>query len=101
VIQFYRRRIMEQFREKEVGTLNQEEAEIEVKKLRDEILYHNYQYYVLDRPVISDQDYDYLMQRLVRIEERFPQLVTPESPTQRVGAKPLDFLTLWFTHPRC
>jgi DNA ligase (NAD+) len=81
---------MEEIRKKNINVLSPEEAEIEVKKLRDEILYNNYQYYVLDRPVITDQEYDNLMQRLISIEERFPQLVTPESPTQRVGAKPLE-----------
>jgi DNA ligase (NAD+) len=82
---------MEKVREKDIDALTQEEAEIEVKKLRDEILYNNYQYYVLDRPVITDLEYDHLMQRLIQLEEKFPQLVTPESPTQRVGAKPLEF----------
>ena len=62
----------------------------EAAKLRDEIYRHNYHYYVEDAPVISDADYDKLMRRLSDIEAEFPQLATPESPTQRVGAPPLS-----------
>ena len=61
-----------------------------VNQLREEINYHNYRYYVLDDPVISDAEFDRLLQELTRLEERYPQLVTPDSPTQRVGAKPLE-----------
>jgi DNA ligase (NAD+) len=60
-----------------------------VNQLREEINYHNYRYYVLDDPVISDAEFDRLLQELTKLEERYPELVTPESPTQRVGAKPL------------
>ena len=59
-----------------------------VKKLRDEIDYHNYRYYVLDSPVISDAEYDALMRELKELEEKYPELVTPDSPTQRVGFPP-------------
>ena len=69
--------------------MNQREAAAErVKQLRDEINYHNYRYYVLDQPVISDAEYDRLMQELTRLEGEHPELVTPDSPTQRVGAPP-------------
>jgi DNA ligase (NAD+) len=61
-----------------------------VRELRDEIRYHNYRYYVLDDPVISDAEFDRLMQELIRLEEEYPELVTPDSPTQRIGAEPLD-----------
>jgi len=61
-----------------------------IKKLREEILQHNYSYYVLDEPVVPDAEYDKLMRRLQKLEEENPKLVTAESPTQRVGAKPLD-----------
>ena len=71
----------------EVGDLTPEEAKAEVKKLRDEINYHNYRYYVLDSPEITDAEYDRLMRRLEKLEERFPDLVTPDSPTRRVGAE--------------
>ncbi len=59
-----------------------------VKKLRDEIEYHNYRYYVLDSPVISDAEYDALMRELRELEAKYPELVTPDSPTQRVGYPP-------------
>ena len=65
-------------------------AEEEIKKLRDEIEYHNYRYYVLDSPVASDQEYDRLMRRLDELEKAYPELVTPESPTQKVGAAPVE-----------
>ena len=61
-----------------------------VKKLREEIEYHNYRYYVLDSPVISDAEYDALMRELKKLEEMYPELITPDSPTQRVGFKPAE-----------
>lgn len=61
-----------------------------IRKLRDEIEFHNYQYYVLDDPVISDAEYDALMRELVELEAEHPELVTPDSPTQRVGAAPAE-----------
>jgi len=67
-----------------------EEIVARVQRLREELHYHNYRYYVLDDPVISDSEYDRLMQELVRLEEEYPELVTPDSPTQRVGAAPLE-----------
>ena len=57
-----------------------------VEELRSEISHHNYLYYVLDSPEISDADYDALMRELKAIEEQYPELITPDSPTQRVGA---------------
>ena len=57
--------------------------------LRKTIHYHNYRYYVLDDPEVSDAAYDRLMRELEEIEKRYPETVTPESPTQRVGAAPL------------
>jgi len=67
-------------------------AEIEgrIAQLRDEINYHAYRYHTLDDPVISDAEYDQLMAELRALEEMHPQLITPDSPTQRVGAAPLD-----------
>jgi DNA ligase (NAD+) len=61
-----------------------------VQELRDQIHYHNHRYYVLDDPVISDAEFDRLLQELTQLEEKYPGLVTPDSPTQRVGAAPLD-----------
>ena len=57
--------------------------------LREQIDYHNYRYYVLDDPEISDAAYDALLRELQELEARYPALVTPDSPTQRVGAEPL------------
>ncbi|HAG22508.1 MAG: DNA ligase [Synergistales bacterium 53_16] len=70
--------------------MNLEEARKRAEKLRKEIEHHNYLYYVLDQPEISDETYDGLMRELREVEERFPELVVPESPTQRVGGEPLD-----------
>jgi DNA ligase (NAD+) len=60
----------------------------EIEKLRNEIDFHNYRYYVLDDPVISDAEYDRLFRRLIELEEGHPALRSPTSPTQRVGAAP-------------
>src|SRR5581483_11340530 len=59
-------------------------------ELRRQIDYHNYRYYVLDEPEISDAEYDRLMQELRRLEAEHPELASPDSPTQRVGAGPLE-----------
>jgi DNA ligase (NAD+) len=61
-----------------------------VEKLREEIEYHNYRYYILDQPEISDAQYDRLMRELEKLEEQYPELRSPNSPTQRVGAPPLE-----------
>ncbi|HSM58892.1 MAG TPA: NAD-dependent DNA ligase LigA [Candidatus Sulfomarinibacteraceae bacterium] len=61
-----------------------------VRQLRDEISYHRYRYYVLNAPVISDAEFDALYRELEELEAAHPELVTPDSPTQRVGAEPLD-----------
>jgi DNA ligase (NAD+) len=62
----------------------------EAARLRDEINRHNYRYHVLDDPEISDAEYDKLMRRLEALEKEHPELVTPDSPTQRVGAAPSE-----------
>lgn len=59
-------------------------------ELREQIHYHNHLYYVLDNPEISDAEYDRLFDELMEIEGRYPELVTADSPTQRVGATPLE-----------
>lgn len=59
----------------------------EMQQLREEIDYHSYQYYVLDAPVLSDYDFDMLYRRLEELEKAHPELITPDSPTQRVGGK--------------
>ena len=69
------------------------DAKEQIEQLRKEIEYHNKLYYVDDAPVISDYDYDMLMVRLIKLEEEHPELVTPTSPTQRVGGKALSQFT--------
>lgn len=64
-------------------------AATRIKELRGLIEHHNRLYYLQDNPTLSDPDYDLLFRELVSLEERFPDLVTPQSPTQRVGAAPL------------
>lgn len=65
-------------------------AKQRVEELRNRISYHDYRYYVLDSPEISDPEYDQLVRELSALEERFPELVTPDSPIQRVGGKPSE-----------
>ncbi len=72
----------------------------QVEALRREIEAHNYRYYVLDEPVIPDAEYDRLLRRLEEIEARWPDLKTPDSPTQRVGAPPAQgFRVVRHRHP--
>lgn len=66
---------------------DQAQAAKKIQKLAQEIEEHNYHYYVLDDPIISDKEYDDLLKRLIRLEEQFPQLKDPSSPTQRVGVQ--------------
>lgn len=70
--------------------MNLNEARERAARLRDEIEHHNYVYYVLDNPEISDQAFDRLMRELIELERQFPELISPDSPTQRVGGKPLE-----------
>ncbi|NLG76573.1 MAG: NAD-dependent DNA ligase LigA [Xanthomonadaceae bacterium] len=67
-------------------------AAARVRELRKQIEHHNYRYYVLDDPEISDAEYDRLMQELKALEAQHPDLITPDSPTQRVGAAPVSEL---------
>jgi DNA ligase (NAD+) len=66
------------------------ESKQRVKQLREQLNYHNHRYYVLDSPEISDAEYDRLMLELKKLEEAHPDLITPDSPTQRVGAEPVE-----------
>ena len=73
------------------GAPQREEADIarrEIAELRERIRYHLHRYHVLDDPEIADADFDVLFERLVNLEKEHPHLVTPDSPTQRVGAEP-------------
>ncbi|HHV79466.1 MAG TPA: NAD-dependent DNA ligase LigA [Firmicutes bacterium] len=77
-----------------------DEARARLEELKKQIAYHDYRYYVLDEPVISDAEYDSLMRELMEIEKIYPELVTPDSPSQRVGGKPLEvFGTIVHTKP--
>jgi len=69
--------------------MNKNEAKKLITKLRDDINFHNYKYYVENNPVISDYEYDMLLKKLETLEVEFPDLITPDSPTQRVGGEPL------------
>lgn len=73
--------------------MNRNEAEKKIKKLRKEINHHNYQYYVKNDPIISDYEFDHLLKDLETIEHKYPDLITPDSPTQRVGETPLTEFT--------
>jgi DNA ligase (NAD+) len=66
------------------------DIEKDIDKLRDEIRYHEHRYYVLDNPEISDAAFDKLMRRLQDLEREHPELVTPDSPSQRVGGQPAE-----------
>jgi DNA ligase (NAD+) len=71
-----------------------------ILKIRDEINNHNYRYYVLNDPIISDSEYDKLLRELEALETNHPELITPDSPTQRIGAAPLtEFGTIQHTIP--
>ncbi len=80
--------------------LSPEEARRRIEKLREEIEQHNYNYFVLNQPTISDAEYDRLLRELQQLEERFPQFRSPTSPTQRVGAPPqTEFKTVKHSIP--
>lgn len=79
---------------------NLENARERAEVLRREIEFHNYRYYVLDEPTLPDARYDQMMRELEKLEEQFPELVTPYSPTQRVGGRPREgFTTLRHLSP--
>lgn len=65
-------------------------AKLRVEELRSQIAYHEHRYFVLDQPEISDAEFDQLMQELRGLEAKHPELITPDSPTQRVGGAPVE-----------
>lgn len=67
-----------------------EETKKKVEKLRQEISYHDHKYYVENNPEMSDYEYDQLFQELRELEQKYPSLITPTSPTQRVGGEPVE-----------
>ncbi|HXG51251.1 MAG TPA: NAD-dependent DNA ligase LigA [candidate division Zixibacteria bacterium] len=83
-----------------MAQLSREQAERELRELREQIETHNYRYYVLDDPTISDAEYDRLFRRLLELEAAFPELLSPDSPSQKVGAPPLkQFATVRHSVP--
>ena len=70
--------------------MNQAKIIGQIKKLRTEIEAHNHRYYVLDNPIISDSEFDKLFRQLQNLEAKYPELISPNSPTQRIGAVPLS-----------
>ncbi len=77
-----------------------EEIKEQVRDLREQLNYHNYRYYVLDDPIIADVEYDRMFRRLLELEQQYPELITPDSPSQRVGGKPLSrFEEVRHVHP--
>jgi DNA ligase (NAD+) len=80
--------------------MNRKQARIRIEELRKDIEYNNYRYYVLDDPLVSDAEYDRLMRELIKLESEYPEFLNPNSPTQRVGTKPLEeFSTVSHTIP--
>ena len=79
---------------------SKEEVKKKIESLREEIEEHNYRYYVLAEPVISDYEYDKLMQELIELEKKYPEFITATSPTQRVGGEPTkEFPTFQHSRP--
>ena len=76
--------------------MNLNGAKQRIAKLRDEIEHHRYLYHVLDKQDISEAALDSLKHELAQLEQEFPDLITADSPTQRVGGKPLPGLKKWF-----
>lgn len=70
--------------------IDKEDVVARIEDLRKLIDFHNYRYYALDQPEISDAEYDKIFRELVDLENRNPELITPDSPTQRVGFAPID-----------
>ena len=75
---------------KPVATLDESEAAAELARLAAAIAHHDELYYVENEPEISDREYDELLERLQKLEEANPELITPDSPTQRVGGRPAE-----------
>ena len=70
--------------------MKKEKTKKEIEHLRKEINYHNHKYYVENNPVISDFEFDQLLKKLEKLEEEFPDFISIDSPTQRVGGEPVN-----------
>lgn len=80
--------------------MDREKIRQQIEDLRDKIRYHDYRYYVLDQPEITDSEYDQLVRQLIELEEQYPEFYSPDSPTQRVGGVPVQaFGTVVHSHP--
>ncbi len=77
----------QQLFQRNLDALELNDAKLHIKELKRQLKHHNYLYYVQDSPEISDTEYDNLYQKLIKLESVFPELITQDSPTQRVGAK--------------
>ncbi|MDD3845843.1 MAG: NAD-dependent DNA ligase LigA [Syntrophorhabdaceae bacterium] len=75
------------------AAMDRENDEKRIEHLRKELEYHNHRYYVLDDPAVTDREYDGLLRELARLETEHPEFAEPNSPTQRVGSRPLDAFT--------
>lgn len=84
------KRFLNEYIYERVACMELQNAKTRVRQLHNLLNQYNYEYYVLDQPSITDAEYDQLLQELIRIEEHFPQLITADSPTHRVGGKALD-----------
>ena len=80
--------------------MNSAEAQLRIQQLTNELRNHNYRYYVLSEPSISDFEFDQLLKELEHLEQQFPELASPESPTQKVGGTVIDgFQTIKHRRP--
>ncbi len=70
--------------------MTEQEARQQLATLREELNQNNYEYHVLDNPTVPDAEYDLKMRKLKEIEAEYPELITADSPSQRVGGEPLD-----------
>lgn len=70
--------------------MDKQQAQQQIKELRKLLNQYGHEYYVLDNPSVPDSEYDRKMQDLLKLEEEFPELVTADSPSQRIGGEPLD-----------
>ncbi len=73
-----------------MGEESLEKIKERIEKLREEIRFHEYKYYVENKPIISDYEFDLLLKKLEDLESKYPQFITPDSPTQRVGERPVE-----------
>ncbi len=81
--------------------MNKEEARQQIEALSKTLEQHNYNYYVLAQPTISDYQFDKLLEELIALEKQFPALLSPNSPSQRVGGDITKILKRWLISSQC